>query len=116
MSDINKDDLADLRDEIIREMTNLFQGVYKRQDTTNGRVRDGEILSAQYGVRLKNLERELFTPRSGRRRADPVVVPAPTRYITDRDVRVIVATLVASSTAIGMVWKVLPLLLKALTP
>lgn len=116
MNDLSKEDLRDLRDDIVGQMRELFEGVYKRQDTTNGRVRDGEIMSAQYGIRLKNLERELFTPRSGRRKVDPVVVPAQTRYITERDVRVIVATIVASTTIIGTVWKVLPLVLKALTP
>lgn len=106
----------DLLQIITERMDRGFAEVIKRQDTTNGRVRDGELMSAQYGIRLKNLEREIFTPRSGRRKADPVVVQAPTRYITERDVRVIVATIVASSAVIGTVWKVLPLILKALTP
>lgn len=118
MTDINKDDLRDLRDDIIEQMRELFQGVYKRQDTTNGRVRDGEILSAQYGIKIKNLERELFAQRSGRRKADPVVIPKQVadRTISERDVRMIVLGSTGSAAILLFLWKVLPFALKAVTP
>lgn len=108
---VDRTDLRALRDEIIEEMRAGFSGVYTRQDATNGRVRAGEILSAEHSIRLKNLERECF-PHGGRRKVDPV--DRPGGRITDRDVWIVLGTLGAASSLIGIVWKVIPFVVKAL--
>lgn len=103
----------DLLQIITQRMDQGFSEVIKRQDTTNGRVRDGEMMSAEFGVRIKNLEREIFS-RGGRRKVDPVTRPAGN--ISDRDIRVALGTLGGASALLAFFWKVLPLALKALTP
>lgn len=112
-NEVDKNDLKDLRETIIEEMRAGFSGVYARQDQTNGRVRAGEIQSAEYNIRIKNLERECF-PHGGRRKVDPVTRPGG--KITDRDVWIVFGTLGAAGSTIGFFWKLLPLMLKALTP
>lgn len=103
----------DLLQIITDRMDQGFSEVIKRQDTTNGRVRDGEIMSAEYGIRLKNLERELFR-RGGRRKVDPV--SRPSGNISDRDIRVALGTLTAAGATIGFFWKLVPIIIRALQP
>jgi hypothetical protein len=109
---VTKADLWDLRDSLGRTLKEGFTGVYSRQDATNGRVRQGEILSAEHSIRLKNLEREMF-PEGGRRKTDPDARPSLTT-VTERDVKLVIATLVSAFAVLGFFTKLLPFILKAL--
>lgn len=113
MSDVTKDDLWDLRDTLTEQIREGFKGVHARQDTTNGRIQKAEVALAEYGVKLKNLEREVF-PTGGRRKVDPI--ERPKGYVSERDVRVAVVTLTSAGAVITFIWKLLPAILRAVTP
>jgi hypothetical protein len=111
---VTKSDLWDLRDSLGRTLKEGFTGVYSRQDATNGRVRQGEIISAEHSIRLKNLERELF-PEGGRRKDDPPGRP-PDHTSYERDVKIVMATLAAAASAILFFWKLVPLMARSIAP
>lgn len=113
-TDVTKDDLWDLRDTLTEQIREGFRGVHARQDTTNGRIQKAEVALAEYGVKVKNLEREVFPPSGGRRKVDPVA--RPKGYVSERDVRVVLATLGTTGGVIAFFWKLLPAILRAVTP
>lgn len=63
MSDVTRDELRDLRDDIVELMTRGFDGVNLRLDKLNGRVGTSEVAIASGNVRVTNLEREVFKRR-----------------------------------------------------
>jgi hypothetical protein len=74
MGDVTRDELRDLRDDIVGRMTDGFSGVHQRLDTLNGRTSKGEVAIAAADVRMANLEREVFR----RHRTGGETVPALT--------------------------------------
>lgn len=115
-STVDKGDLHDLRDTILREMREGFAGIYRRQDITNGRVNAGEVQGAEHGVKIHNLEAEVFRRRSSDRhlhRAKPD--EGDGRSISQRDVRMVAYGAGGLASVVGFFWKFLPFLLKALT-
>lgn len=111
-TDVTKDDLRDLRDTLTEQIREGFRGVHARQDTTNGRIQKVELIAAEHGVRLKNVEREVF-PSSGRRDEPD---ERPKGFVTERDVRVALATLGSAGGLVMFFWKLLPAILKVMTP
>lgn len=110
---VTKEDLWDLRDTLSRQNKDGFDGVHERLDVLNGRVGKNEVTGGEHGVRLINLEREVFK----RRRSDtdhdePKDDAAP---LTRRDLAVALATLSAAGAIVTFLWKVLPAIAKALT-
>lgn len=64
---MTREELRDLRDDLVERMTAGFSGVHQRLDQLNGRTGKSEALLAASDVRLTNLEREVF-PSSRRQR------------------------------------------------
>lgn len=102
-------DLVDRLEEITAEMRRGFDGVYQRQDKTNGRLMAAEgslanhrELLASTNAKVKNLEREVFDERrSGlERRETPAEPEGQGRKITQRDVLVFIA-------GAGLIWTLL---------
>lgn len=116
-------ELAQLR----AHMDTGFQAVTLRQDDTNehlkelnGRTRKAEDTLARHDERIKTLFRS-----SRHRDSDPIGddhrheradLPTGERRITERDVKIVIATVSITATVAIVVWKVFPLLLKALQP
>jgi hypothetical protein len=121
MSDtVGKDDLKEVRDEIIEEMRDGFRGVFQRQDTTNGRVREGEIRAATHDIRIKHLEQGFEKQRDpfDRRHHDSGVIPEVKAEpkISERDVKLVLGTLGSAGTVLVFFKQILPWIVKALTP
>lgn len=113
MSEINREDIRDLREEILKQIESGFLRVNTRLDIINGRVGKGEIESATHQAKLANLEREIF-PRGGRRKIDPV--DRPKGSISERDVRIVLATIGIQTSVLLFFFKVLPYVMKAIQP
>jgi hypothetical protein len=112
-NELTKEDLKDLR----LEMREGFKGVHDRQDKTNGRVNSAHELLREQGAKIRNLEQEVFDRR--RHDRDDPDVPEPVedaKRITQRDVRMVIAGATGVVGFTALVWKVLPVLLKALVP
>lgn len=109
---VTKEDLWDLRDTLSRQNKDGFDGVHERLDVLNGRVGKNEVQGGEHGVRLINLEREVFK----RRRSDTDDEAKDAAPITRRDLTVALATLSAAGAIVTFLWKVLPAMLKALAP
>lgn len=60
MSDVTREELRDMREDLVERMTQGFTGVHSRLDLQNGRVGKSEVLIAEVGVKMANLEREVF--------------------------------------------------------
>ena len=60
MSDVTREELRDMREDLVERMTQGFQGVHSRLDVLNGRVGKSEVALGEAGVRMTNVERELF--------------------------------------------------------
>jgi hypothetical protein len=120
MSDtVGKDDLKEVRDEIIEEMRDGFRGVFQRQDTTNGRVREGEIRAATHDIRIKHLEQGFEKQRDPfDRRHDSGIIAAVKSEpkISERDVKLVVGTLGSVGSVVIFFKQVLPWIIKVLTP
>lgn len=101
-----KADLRDTRDQLSKQIETGFTRIATRLDVLNGRVGKGEVTYGQHDVRLTNLEREIF-PRQKRPDSKP-------QAITERDVRIVMATLSVVAAVALFLWKVLPLI-KALS-
>jgi hypothetical protein len=115
MSVVTKEDLWDVRDTLSAEAMRGFGGVHERLDVLNGRVGRGEVQAGEHGVRLVNLEREVFK----RRRTDAGDVTPEDRDaapITRRDLKVAGYVLTGAAGTIGFLVKVLPWMLKAIVP
>lgn len=113
-----KEDLRDLKNDIVTEMRSGFKGVHDRQDSTNGRIGKAEVALGELRVRTVNLEREVFP----RHRGEPLT-PAPMvseppqsrdRRVTERDVRMVLAGAGGAAALLVFLWKVLPFLHNAL--
>jgi hypothetical protein len=121
---IDRDDLNDLRDHLtglfredIRGLSDTvregFRGVHSRQDTTNGRLNTHEGQIAALATKVLHVEGEVFTRRATDRAPLPLIPPATDseqKWVSNRDVRIVVATLIAVSATITFVQKVWPLL------
>ena len=108
--------LNDVRDQLSKQIDAGFNRINMRLDILNGRVGKGEVESAQHGMQLKNIERELF-PAGGRRKTDPDERPAPVplpSLVSNRDVRMVVAGVTGTIGVLAFFTKLLPMLLKAL--
>jgi hypothetical protein len=121
MTDSYREDLKGIRDEILDTLREGFRGVHARQDVTNGRVRAGEILTAEHSIRLKNIEREIFEKRDPfDRRRDESGVHTVVRQIEDRpwerDVKIVLGTLGSVGGVVLFFKQLLPWLVKVLTP
>jgi hypothetical protein len=110
MSEVTKADLIDVRDQLTEAMEKGFQGVYDRQDKTNGRVDRLDKESTQHDERI----RTLF--RLERRQSDRRVKDSGDARISERDVRIFVAGGGGVAAVFLFFWKVFPLFLKAVTP
>lgn len=66
MTDVTRDELRDLRDDLAERLSSGFHGVNTRLDTLNGRTAKSEAAIAAGDVRLRNLEREVFDRRRRR--------------------------------------------------
>jgi hypothetical protein len=106
----------DVRDTITEQMARGFGAVNARLDVLNGRVGKGEVQGGEHGVRLVNLEREIF--RTGRRRGSRADDDAPGERssITRRDVGVFVAGIGAVVSVLVFLEKIAPLLRALVTP
>lgn len=111
---VEKDDLRDVRDTILEEMRSGFAGVHQRQDITNGRVNAGEVQGATHDAKIRNLEAVVFGRRDSDHAAPPV--EEEQRGITRRDVAMYSAGAGSLALVFVTLWKVLPILLKALQP
>lgn len=109
MGPVDKDDLRDVRDTILEEMRAGFAGVHQRQDVTNGRVNAGEVQGATHEAKIRNLEAAVFR----RSEAKP---DDEQRGITRRDVAMLSAGACGLGAVVTTLWKLLPLLLKAMQP
>lgn len=64
VSDVTREELRDLRDDLVERMTSGFTGVHERLDRLNGQTGQHAAVLSASEVRLTNLEREVF--RRGR--------------------------------------------------
>jgi hypothetical protein len=110
---------ADVRQDIDRaqdETNRRLDSITDHLQTLNGRVGSGEKEQARLGQAVVNVEREVFR----RRRTDHKPSPDPTdeakRSITERDVRMFVAGAVGVVGVVSFFWKLLPAVLKAVSP
>lgn len=109
-----QDDLRDLRDYLTRQIRVGFSGVHARQDLTNGRVMKNEIALGEHGIRLINIERDLFTsPRKGARATDDVN-DGERQPLTRHELTIVLKTLGGAAAFVTFVWKVLPFLMRAI--
>lgn len=92
-----------------------FAQVNGRLDTMNGRVGRGEVALAQHDVRLRNLERQIFHRRR-EDESDEAEFGSPKRGITERDVKMVLATVAITITMLTTLTKILPAVIKALAP
>jgi hypothetical protein len=94
MGDVTRDELRDLRNDIVGRMTDGFSGVHTRLDTLNGRTSKGEVAIAAADVRMTNLEREVFRRRRvGSVDADDTGTPrvSASRAFGQREVQIFLA-------------------------
>ena len=68
---MTREELRDLRDDLVERMTAGFSGVHSRLDQLNHRTSKAEAVLAGGDVRMSNLEREVFH-RASRHRKDDV--------------------------------------------
>jgi hypothetical protein len=117
--------LNDLRDYLSDQMREGFAGVYARQDKTNGRVREAEMAIAVLKTNHDNLS-ERFTEARAQapgkcltcgyyhhaRERDVPLPPDPDepkdRVVTDREAKLVIATLVAVGAVVVFVKEVWP--------
>lgn len=115
MSAVTKEDLWDVRDRLSAEAQQGFNGVHERLDVLNGRVGRGEVQAGEHGVRLVNLEREVFKRRRSNVEEhapdDPDAAP-----ITRRDLKVAGYVVTGIAGGVAFLFKALPWILKALAP
>ena len=110
-------EVRDMRDQILREMTQGFKGVHHRQDIANGRTAKLEDATARMDERveticdrLETVEKENEAFHLHRRSTDPVPSAKDAkdsgddRRITQRDVRWVA---LGAGAAIGLI-KLLP--------
>lgn len=114
--------LRDTRDELHRAVTDSRQGVERAIDllrqhlvqrldevnhklaTQNGRIGKGEVARGELGVRVTNVEREVFHRRRDDNGDPPV---ADEHVITRRDVLIVAYTLTAAAAILGALWGLL---------
>jgi hypothetical protein len=66
MGDVTRDELRDLREDLVERMSSGFAGVHSRLDVLNGRTGKGEVAVGEAAVRLAHLEHEVFRRRRGK--------------------------------------------------
>lgn len=81
---VTREDLRQLRDDLVTRMVSGFAGTHQRLDLINGRVGRNEVIAAQLDTKVENIEREVFD----RSRHIPVVAPVEDerKGITRRDI------------------------------
>lgn len=105
--DMLRTEILDLRQEMrdgFVEVKQGLKGVHARQDTTNGRIGKNELSIGVASSKIKNLEREVFH----RRRDDFTRLPA--RFVTRRDIKVVLGTLTFTFSVFALIWKLIPIL------
>lgn len=114
-----RDALRELREDLRGDLDRAQTETNRRLDeinahlrVLNGRVGKGEEDRARIDESLKNLGREVFRRRS----TDQDEANPTKRWVTERDVRMVAVGASGVLGALAFAWKVLPLLLKALTP
>lgn len=109
----DKDDLRDLRDQLMIELRNGFTGVHARQDITNGRLNGVEKTQSAHDAKIEGLQREVYRRQEIRRNGDPLpsdVETAPPavsggRIVSQRDVAIVLSTVGAGLAFIkGLSW------------
>jgi hypothetical protein len=125
---VTKDDLWDLRDTLSAQsardraaLAEQFErgisGMHERLDTLNGRVGRGEVQGGEHGVRLVNLEREVFKRQRAGSDSDATAERRDdSSPITRRDLKVAGYVLAAAAGTLGFLFKLLPWALKAIAP
>lgn len=124
MSDINRDDLRELRESIQEQLQIGFEGTQQRQDDTNAWLKrvNGRTGKAEEAI-AKLLERtdrqridfdEHVKLHEHRRSTDPAATTRPHARGDDarqweRDVKIVLATLTAVGALLGVVWLFVPL-------
>lgn len=92
---VDKEDLRELKQEI-REG---FAGVHARQDKTNGRLGEVEVVQAFHKATMEGMQRDIQTQHrrhESRRTVDPPPEDGPKSPVTQREVRLVLSTLGAS--------------------
>lgn len=83
-----KEDLRDLRDQVLDEMRLGFGRTHERLDILNGRIGKNEVETGKHEIRLRNVEKAVFD----RRHAEPRHLSDPEqRSVKRRDVTLIIA-------------------------
>jgi hypothetical protein len=60
MADVTREELRDLREDLVERLNTGFGGVHQRLDVLNGRTGKTEVAAAEASLRLTNVEREIF--------------------------------------------------------
>lgn len=121
----------DFREEIGQDLEKGQGETNRRLDevnlhlrTLNGRVGKGEQDRARLDEAVKNLGREVFNRRrddgrahdATRDKADRETRAEEDKALTRRELHIVLATLSAGGAVVVFVWKVLPVVLKAVGP
>lgn len=112
-----KSDLREVLLDLREQIRDGFQGVHARQDVTNGRVGKAEVALGEHGVRLTNVEREVFR----RRRSDSAeggnpVLSFDRHSVSVRDLRMFTIGVLVVVGVLLFFSKVMPALVKVVLP
>ncbi len=117
---VNKDDLHDVRDVLSEQMQLGFTGISTRLDVLNGRVGKGEVADAVTDQRLGHVDQRLSAVEReilNRRVTDKTQESSDDQAaLTRRDLKVTVGVLSALYVLAQILFKVLPLITKAVQP
>jgi hypothetical protein len=118
---VNKDDLHDVRDTLSEQMQLGFAGITARLDVLNGRVGKGEVADAVTDQRLGHVDQRLSAVEReilNRRVTDkpPEASGDDQAALTRRDLKVTVGVLSALYVLAQIIFKVLPMISKAVQP
>lgn len=110
-----KDDLREVQVDLRDRIREGFDGVHKRQDVTNGRVGKAEISLGEHGVRLANMEREVFRRRRTDR-SNTTIMSFDRHSISLRDLRMFTTGILLVVGIIIFLSKISPAIMKVIFP
>jgi hypothetical protein len=97
----------------IEIVSDINKSLGKRLDETNAHLRTLNGRVGKVEVKTRNLEREVFGRRSTDRQPE---VDEERRPLTRRDAQMVIAGITGTLAVLAFVTKLLPMLLKAVTP